>query len=288
MIPGIMAGQARPVSAGAVLWTPLNMAVVPQIYLDAQDSVVTDVSGACSAISNLGSMGSDGDFSQATSANRPTILAAAVNGKRALSFDGTDDVLTAASTAAKSVFKNVSAAYTFVVYKKRTLDATPKARYMLYSGDVYGAARFSPLCGLDGAGRGNKPAVFAKRLDADNAATLGAPSVSQGAYAIVMHSVDFSSRAGLIRVDGTQVVSNATLTASSGNTSDTVSGVSISVGAYPTGILASDVDLAAIVIGNAQHSVAEFEKLEGWAAHKYGLTANLPGGHPYKTVAPTV
>jgi hypothetical protein len=81
MIPGIVAGQMR-VCGGAVLWTPLNMATVPQIYLDAQDSVVTDVSGACSAISNLGAMGANGDFSQSTSGNRPAILAAELNGKR--------------------------------------------------------------------------------------------------------------------------------------------------------------------------------------------------------------
>ena len=55
MIPGIMA-QRRVVGGDPVLWTPLNMATVPQIYLDAQDSVVTDVSGACSAISNLGGL----------------------------------------------------------------------------------------------------------------------------------------------------------------------------------------------------------------------------------------
>lgn len=274
-------------AGGGGLWTPLNMAAVPQIYLDAQDSSVTDVSGFAAAISNLGAMGSDGGFSQATAGKRPSILAAELNGKRVLRFDGTDDVITAGSTAAKSVFKNVPAAYTLTIYKKRTFDATPKARYMIYSGDVSGASRFSPLCGLDGAGQANKPSMFAKRLDSDGAATLVSPAVSQGAYAIAIHSVDFSSRAGLIRIDGSQVVANAALTATAGNTSDTVSAVSISVGAYPTGILASDIDLAAVVIGNVQPSAAEFEKLEGWAAHKYGLTANLPGGHPYKTAAPT-
>ena len=39
MIPGIVAAQMR-AAGGGVLWTPLNMATVPQIYLDAQDSVV--------------------------------------------------------------------------------------------------------------------------------------------------------------------------------------------------------------------------------------------------------
>lgn len=30
------------------------------------------------------------------------------------------------------------------------------------------------------------------------------------------------------------------------------------------------------------------QKMEGYLAHKYSMTANLPSGHPYKTVAPTV
>ncbi len=32
--------------------------------------------------------------------------------------------------------------------------------------------------------------------------------------------------------------------------------------------------------------VDEREKIEGYLAHKYGITARLPGGHPFKTVAP--
>lgn len=31
---------------------------------------------------------------------------------------------------------------------------------------------------------------------------------------------------------------------------------------------------------------ADIERYEGWAAHRYGKTAVLPGGHPYKTTPP--
>ena len=34
-------------------------------------------------------------------------------------------------------------------------------------------------------------------------------------------------------------------------------------------------------------STAARQKLEGYLAHKWGLTANLPAGHPYKLVGPT-
>lgn len=33
---------------------------------------------------------------------------------------------------------------------------------------------------------------------------------------------------------------------------------------------------------------SDIEKYEGWAAHRYGKTASLPSGHPYKSAPPTV
>jgi hypothetical protein len=30
------------------------------------------------------------------------------------------------------------------------------------------------------------------------------------------------------------------------------------------------------------------ERIEGYVAHKYGVTATLPGGHPYKSVIPMI
>jgi hypothetical protein len=44
--------------------------------------------------------------------------------------------------------------------------------------------------------------------------------------------------------------------------------------------------IATIVIAT-NPSLTDLQKLEGWAAHKYGLTANLPSDHPYKLVGPT-
>ena len=46
-------------------------------------------------------------------------------------------------------------------------------------------------------------------------------------------------------------------------------------------------DIAAVVASNSAATVSDMEKLEGWAAHKYGLTVLLPTAHPYKTTAPT-
>lgn len=268
------------------LWTPLNMATSPRIYLDVQDSSVTDVSGACAEISNLGSLGTNGNFLQGTASNRPSILNAELNGRRVLRFDGSNDVLTC-STAA-TLFRNTGAAWVFSVYKKRTTDGSPTARYLLFSSDAGSLIRFSVLAADNAVGRANKPTMFAKRLDADSAAALESPNVVAGSYVMFMATCDYSTRAGVIRENGTQSAANSALTASAGNTSDTSAASATSIGALSAGGSAADIDLATVVVSNVMPSAGEIEKLEGWAAHRWGLAGNLPSGHPYKTTAPTV
>lgn len=288
MIPGIMVGQVRPVSAGPVLWTPLNMAVVPQIYLDAQDSVVTDVSEFASEISNLGAMGADGNFTQSTDARRPGIFAGELNGKRVLRFDGADDCVTCGSAAGRALFRNVAASWVFSVYKKRGLDATPTSRFIFHALNGLGNWGFLLSAGDAAAGKANKPGVLAARLSSETAAWLYSSNVVQGSYCISTCAVNYSTRHAVLRENGAQVAENTAYTTTAGNTSDTSSSAPIAIGGFHTGAVGADIDLAAIVIGNVYPSAAEFERLEGWAAHKYGLTASLPAGHPYKTVAPTV
>ncbi|MFN3522231.1 MAG: hypothetical protein ACK4YQ_08270 [Phenylobacterium sp.] len=49
-----------------------------------------------------------------------------------------------------------------------------------------------------------------------------------------------------------------------------------------------DGDLFQLVLLDYAPTMDEVERLEGWAAWKYGLQANLPSGHSYKTAAPTI
>ena len=39
--------------------------------------------------------------------------------------------------------------------------------------------------------------------------------------------------------------------------------------------------------GTGGTDISDVEKAEGYLAHKWGLTANLPVTHPYKSSAPT-
>ena len=44
--------------------------------------------------------------------------------------------------------------------------------------------------------------------------------------------------------------------------------------------------LAEILVTGGSVSTATRQQVEGYLAHKWGLTANLPAGHPYKTTPP--
>lgn len=48
----------------------------------------------------------------------------------------------------------------------------------------------------------------------------------------------------------------------------------------------NDVDIAELLVFTGALSNSDIEKVEGYLAHKYSLTASLPGGHPYKTNPP--
>lgn len=286
---GMMAGQMRAAMGGGALWTPLNMATVPQIYLDAQDSTITIILDACSALGNLGAMGSAGDFSQSTNTKRPAVLTAELNSNRVLRFDGVNDVLTGSTAAQKDIFRNKPAAWCFSVHKKRTTDGTPTIRSIFAAGDGASATavRIATYAGFSTAGLANTPRLLGKRLDEDSYGVINAPSAYSGSYIMNLNAIDYATRLGQIHVNGAMVVENTTLT-TAGNSSDTSAIAGMTIGAFVNESSPADIDVAAIIVSNAYPSAGDIDKLFGWAAHKYGLTANLPGGHPYKTVAPTV
>ena len=83
-----------------------------------------------------------------------------------------------------------------------------------------------------------------------------------------------------------------TVTASAGTLGDIqLSSARLSVGAYvgTTGTTYSSSfagDIAEIVVTPSMLSPTDRQRIEGYLAHKWGLTANLPADHPYKTAVP--
>ena len=49
-----------------------------------------------------------------------------------------------------------------------------------------------------------------------------------------------------------------------------------------------NIEIAEAICINSALPTTDRQKLEGYLAHKWGLIANLPSGHPFKTTPPTV
>jgi hypothetical protein len=47
-------------------------------------------------------------------------------------------------------------------------------------------------------------------------------------------------------------------------------------------------DLGELIVTRTALTLAERQRLEGYAAHKWGLAGNLPGDHPYRSAPPLI
>lgn len=78
-------------------------------------------------------------------------------------------------------------------------------------------------------------------------------------------------------------VSNVTAN-NGGTTSTAYNNASIGIGRNNS----DDYDLGEIIVFQQELSVSDRQKIEGYLAWKWGLQANLPSAHPYKSSAPAV
>lgn len=283
MIAGIMAGGIL----RERLWTPADLSVAPKIWLDDESGYLSAV-GVASEWRNRGSFG--GAFTQPEASYRPVVHAAELSGKPVLRFDGVNDNMRMVSVDAADIFRKVAVGWSLVVGRKRGVD-TNAIRGVFYAPNNTGLSRFNIQAGSSASPNTH---IFATRRT-DSQSTLSVAGV-QGAVGVGWYirctHANWGADTLTDRVNGVEAVSALGL--GSGLTSDTA-GANQALGLGMASRLATpegcgDIDLAAVVIssGATQLTASELKRLEGWAAHRYGLTANLPADHPYKHHPPTV
>jgi hypothetical protein len=221
--------------------------------------------------------------SQGTSANRATVSTAAQNGRDALSFDGTNDFFSLAS-------------------------ALPLANSGSF--ELFYAGR------PNNTGRNNSYAGggIARQYPGSDAAGSWAAGIrSSGSIAVIHHLADGSNANGMLF--GGTVTSEANTIASwsyntaSGSTSAdrwamrinagspvsettaaTASGWGVGNGEIGRSWIGTEYHyqglMFEVIITSAELTTADRERVEGYLAHRWGLTADLPSGHPYKTSPP--
>jgi hypothetical protein len=252
-------------------WTPASLATLPAGWWDFSDeSTITLASGSfaaggpISAIANKGSGASSAI--QATSAKQPAYSRTAFNGaKSGATFNYTNaQMLTIASgmptgTTATTVFGVASATTSTLSFPcvlfRGTSGLTGASAALEYPAttnwgySIWGTANNSGITGI------NTPAVISGSADL---------------------------------TDNLRVYVNGTQASTASATGMNISGTSGVVGAVSDGFTQGywAGSIAETLILGYLASTSDRQKVEGYLAWKWGLQANLPAGHPYKSSAP--
>jgi hypothetical protein len=249
-------------------WTPADIDTA--LWLDAADaSTITESGGAVSQWDDKS--GNGRDISQALSTQRPILAAAGLNGKPTLDFDGSNDYLFNTSVGASGL----SNATIISVFKQVTGGSTED--HQINIGQT----------GTTGKVRG-----FYRNINGTVLAFGGWASTAFSSFSLDIggshHIFGFANTAlsGSGNLQFFKDGSVETLT-TSGALSTTLDG--FSVGALQGALVGnyySNISVAEIIVLYEAISTVNRQKLEGYLAHKWGLTASLPADHPYKTAVP--
>jgi len=254
-------GASEVYSSGAAAWTPAALGAALALWLDADDAGTITLNG--STVSQWDDKSGNGfHLTQATAASQPVYTLNGLNGLPSLSFDGTNDFLS------------------------------------LPSGFLHNAPAFSLAMVMQGPAQSND-AVFGP----NNTNSLGLELV----YVSVVNWPTLLRINGVNRVTSgfwstNNLPSLSTLTSEASATAGWMNGSTVFStdgnaplnfnGTYSLGLYSSagfaNMLMSEFVITSAAFSTADRQKLEGYLAWKWGLEANLPGDHPYKTTPPTV
>lgn len=262
------------IAVTAGVWKPEYL--LPSIYFDSSDLIGLDgatVEGWQCRITGV---------TLTPTATRPTINESL--GFKTCRFSQTVN-LSSSDNALKSLMKAKQFGSVFIVFKKERIDTSSQSRRIFNITTPSSGARFAIYADDASSGNMNKLTVGGRRLDSNAYKSLATQNTVDLNVHFLFGGVDHTTAQLSLSLDGGDLVTSGT-TQGTGETSNTDSApFYLGGGAVTAGY---DGHLAACVFIDRKLTTVERQKLEGWAAHKYGLTGNLPADHPYKTLVPTI
>ena len=241
---------------GPVLWTPADAGLTAYWLAD-------DISGANGDPVGTWPDAVGSNDATASGSSRPTLSLNAINGKAAVVFDGVDDgmewvtQLTVGPNAV--IFSVVSRTVnTEIVFAVGGDAPTTRPLYSFWNGttDILSMNSFGSAVSTSG-------------------------DTTTGAHIFTTH---FSNAAPVNRKDGSIITSIDSIPPDGNDTLKYLGyqrwGFNLPNSRYTQG------SLMFVAVLDSTYTPDIIERLEGWAAHYYGLTANLPIGHPYKSFPP--
>jgi hypothetical protein len=268
------------------LWRPDELGADLALWLDAEDTSTITLNG--STVSQWDDKSGNGrNASQATASFQPTYLATGFNGKPTLQQTDGNDFLEFGVTSLGRNVSGMTCAIVGVHPAGQTFNNNTNEIF-ISSGASSGSTRFATTPNPS-ASTADRYAIAGRRLDSDSYETVSSSTDSlanRGNPWIRVAQRAYSAGVANHWTDGTQDLTNGTFgTQTAGNTSDTDSlrsDLFRGVASQPTGS-----QLSEIVLTHSTMTNDDRQKLEGYLAWKWGLEANLPAGHPYKSTPPT-
>ena len=240
-------------------WTPAQISTA--LWLDAVDSSTITLNSTTVSQWNDKS-GNGRNFSQATAGNQPVYSTSALNGKNVINFVSTDSL-----TRAAIPFNDLGNNSLYIVGNRTGRDGQYNVACVFSRASTRTRAM---LFGYPGSGWGTFTGGEFK-------SPTGSVSSS---YKICEIIADQTANTYSFYQDGTSQGSAGTINV---NTVFNDNLCYIGNDQYGSSLAGN---IAEVIFCNEKNTDADRQKIEGYLAHKWGLTSSLPNDHPYKNAAP--
>ena len=256
-------------------WTPRF--ITTALWLDASDSDTISLDGSDNVEQWGDKSGNPDLYAEAlTTDERPSIVADAYNSNSALNFNGSSNRLML-SSAWLDLVRNVGSYTVFHIAEFTNLDKNDSNILRAHNGDSDLRIRNRP--GMSSLGY--------RRLDSDSYESADYGLGDPYGITLTAHVTDYLNGKAYVGRNGS--FDEYYSLSSSGTTSDTDS-VVITIGAAGSTNTSQNFEgrICEIIALRYFPDIGLRQKIEGYLAHKWGLTANLPSDHPYKDNAPKI
>jgi hypothetical protein len=250
-------------------WTPAD--ITTALWLDAADASTVTLNGSTVSQWNDKS-GNSRHVSQSTAGQQPTWNATGLNSKPTLVFDGSNDILLNQNAGSIGV-THISM---FVVMRYVSASGEDLPFGIGTTGSV-GQVR----CFYRGSG-GTTQGFATWALDIPSSSL----STDTGGTHHIFEAVQGNSSSISLFRDGVAATGNPLAFPGATDAVD-FNGVSLgSLQGAAVGNYYSSVAISEAILIYSEASTNTRQRIEGYLAHKWGLTANLPADHPYKVNPP--
>jgi len=262
-------------------WDP-TASITTRYHIDASDTSTYTLSA--NILESL--TDKSGNFSITIGGN-VSRATAALNGLNVLDFNGNYDLTTTGEGAVTDGSGNHWAIGVFLAdtvndtqdsfysFENNTVAGTSKRDYAVSSGN---ASAFNGELDLDGLSSNRISSTIGNKQDFDSA-------VSLDAFHIVGTIFNKTGNQISVRVDGSNAFTPVDDYDNAINTNQDVRIMRNRANERLDG-RAAEFFVVGALPGTGGTDITEFEKAEGYLAHKWGLTGNLPSDHPFKNVSP--